>query len=100
MKSTEIRKLHQHHLCLLLPRPVLLPPPSSTPVCAQKIANMRCGSSKVILNQLISQLEESNKNMNKLCSLVKKHEELLSKPTMRERNKHVPITVRVISYSY
>jgi len=71
--------------------------PSSTPVRSEKIANMQCSAK--MLSKVISQLEENNKNMGKIYLLVKKHEEILSQPKAnRERNKYVPITVRVSGY--
>ena len=65
-----------------------------TPIRADKIA---CMQNSTVLKQLLSQLEENNKNINKMYPLVKKHEEILSKTCMitKERNKYVPITVRV-----
>ena len=68
---------------------------SATPVRREKIADMT--TSKTMLRKVLSQLEESNKNIIQICSLVRKHEELLagSKSSKRERNKYVPTVVRV-----
>ena len=75
--------------------------PASTPVRVEKVGSNSNSSTSKMLNKVLSKLEESNKHMNKMYSLVKKHEELLSKPTtssLRERRKHIPIIVRVSGY--
>jgi len=69
--------------------------PSSTPVQSEKIANMQCSAK--MLSKVISQLEE-NKNMGKIYSLVKNMKKYCHNQKLTERNKYVPITVRVSGY--
>ena len=67
---------------------------SATPIRTEKLIKIK--NSDKVLNQVLSQLEESTKSINQICLLVKKHEELLSgSKSKRARNKHVPIIVRV-----
>lgn len=62
---------------------------SSTPIRVNKIESLTIK----ILQEVLLQLKESNRNVNKM---LKKHEELLSKPgpTTREKNKHVSVIVK------